>query len=520
MHKIKLFCIIFFLIIEYSAVSAQTLREAVRQALMIHPEILLNRAQTSSAKQGISEAQGAYYPKFDINSAYGSEWTRSPFTIDLAGETTTTLRRQEFNVALVQHIYAGGAITGEVDRNIFIFQSQDFKTLSVINEIAMGVAEAYLNILLQDELVRVAESNLAEHHRLLKLIQERGKAGIARAAELDQAESRYSLAEANVISAKGNLREAMVHYRKLVGSWPDNLVSPMVPSDEDLPQTVDLAIKEGFDNHPLIKSACEDIKQAKAQRKISNAPFLPKVDAVFTASRNRNLDGIPGPNYDNVGLIRVSYNVFNGGGDLGHLKKTAYQVQEAFETRDKTMIELKEKIQLDYNAWYASRKRALVLADYVVSIAKTRIAYFEQFQIGQRTFLDLLNSQNETYRSKVDYLQSNKDEMEARYRILNGVGRLVLFFAKQKENDEYRPPLFTLPTVKLNPLKLKTVAANPSPLNSVAGQMIYPTGNTRIAPASVSLPFDMNQAPLISVIPTITSSVPAIRGTYNAPQQK
>ncbi len=56
----------------------------------------------------------------------------------------------------------------------------------------------------------------------------------------------------------------------------------------------------------------------------------------------------------------------------------------------------------------------MALSNYVVSIEKTKIAYFEQFQIGQRSFLDLLNSQNESYRSEVDYLQANKDEIDAR----------------------------------------------------------------------------------------------------------
>jgi adhesin transport system outer membrane protein len=56
----------------------------------------------------------------------------------------------------------------------------------------------------------------------------------------------------------------------------------------------------------------------------------------------------------------------------------------------------------------------VALSNYVVSIEKTKIAYFEQFQIGQRSFLDLLNSQNESYRSEVDYLQANKDEIDAR----------------------------------------------------------------------------------------------------------
>jgi adhesin transport system outer membrane protein len=277
MRTIKLFCVNFVFILGLNVASAQTLREAVQQAVSIHPEILLNRAQARAAQQGITEAQGAYYPKLDMDSSYGSEWTQSPFTRDLAGANSTTLMRREFNVAAIQNIYSGGAIVGEVDRNIFIFRSQDYKTLAVVNDIALDVTEAYFDVLLQHELVHIAETNLAEHRRLLNLIKERSMAGVARAAELDQADSRYSLAESNLYSAQGNQREAMVHFRKSVGSWPDNLVNPVIPSLDVLPKALDQAIREALEIHPRIKSAYEDIKQATAQRKISNAAFLPKV---------------------------------------------------------------------------------------------------------------------------------------------------------------------------------------------------------------------------------------------------
>ncbi len=514
---LRIFYIFFVLTIAVTPTSAQTLREAVQQAMVTHPEVLLNRAQTSSARQGIAEAQGGYYPQLDINSAYGSEWTESPFTRDLAGQNSTTLARQEFNVALVQNIYSGGAVVGEVDRNIFIFKSQDYKTMSVMNDITLAVTEAFLDVLLQQELVHIEGESVAEHRRLLNLIRERTSAGIARAAELDQAESRASLAEANLLSAQGNHREAMVHFRKLVGCWPENLDNPHIPSESFLPPTVEAAVLEGFHNHPTIKAAREDINQAMAQRKIAKAAFLPKFDAVFTASRNNNLDGVPGKNYDNVGLIRVSYNVFKGGGDVGHLKKTAYQVQEAFETRNKSMIDLKEKIQLDYNAWYANKNRAVALRDYVVSIAKTKVAYFEQFQIGQRSFLDLLNSVTEVNRAKAEYLRSKKDEIDARYRILASIGRLMYFFAKQSESDrdKYNLDLFGLP---------KTASPSPVPKQAAFGslnnQIIYPTGNTNVAPASIRLPDTTPEPPLTSVVPSIASVASPATVTLRQPARK
>lgn len=431
-----------------SFASATTLREAVERAINTHPSVMLSRSQTLAANAGIKQAKGAYYPQIDLMTAYGNAWNSSPFTFELAGDESNTLWRREFSVFFSQNIYAGGAIFEEVNRNIAIFKSLNYKTWNVINELTLDVSRAYIEVLFGEKLVQTAEINFAEHKRLVTLIRKRGEAGVARYAELDQGESRLALADSNLINARGILLEAKIRYRKLVGDWPENLLAPIIPKNDAFPENPEEAIREGLNNHPAVRSANEDIKQAVSQRKVVKASFYPKVDAEFSISRNQNLSGVPGHNNENLSMIRMHYNLFKGGGDYGRFRKAAFEVQEAFEARDQSMLDLREKIQLDYNAWEASKKRARVLYDYIVSIEKTRSSYFEQFQIGQRTFVDLLNSQNEVYRSKNDYLQASMEEIIARFRILNSMGRLVTFFAQQRPGEHYGSEIFVLPKIR------------------------------------------------------------------------
>lgn len=490
---------------------AVTLRDAVERAISTHPSVMMSRSQSLAAKEGIREAKGAYYPSVDLATAYGNEWTSSPFTRDLAGDESNTLWRREFSVSMTQNIYAGGAIFEEVNRNVALFKAQNYKTWSVINDLALEVADAYVEVLLRDRLVEIAEINFAEHQRLVNLIRQRGEAGVARFAELDQGESRLALADSNLINARGNSLEAKIRYRKLVGDWPEDLVAPLIPKNDNFPQEPEVAIREGLNNHPTVRSANEDIKQAVSQRKVMKAAFYPRVDAVVTISRNQNLDGVPGHNDENVSLLRMNYNLFKGGTDFGRFRKAAFQVQEAFETRDRSMIDLREKIQLDYNAWNASRKRAVVLYDYIVSIEKTRKSYFEQFQIGQRTFLDLLNSQNEVYRSKNDYLQASKDEISARYRILNSTGRLLDFFAKQREGHRYGSEIFIVPSVRESLEETFEIKDKPTEQAELDSEMVYPSGETKLPDIKVDLEDDLADKFISSDIESnYTSVIPVI----------
>jgi adhesin transport system outer membrane protein len=61
----------------------------------------------------------------------------------------------------------------------------------------------------------------------------------------------------------------------------------------------------------------------------------------------------------------------------------------------------------------------------VKSSDTTRAAYSSQFDIGQRTLLDLLDSENEFFTARSTYTNGKFIELGARYRILNAMGQLL-----------------------------------------------------------------------------------------------
>ena len=52
-------------------------------------------------------------------------------------------------------------------------------------------------------------------------------------------------------------------------------------------------------------------------------------------------------------------------------------------------------------------------------------AYREQFKLGQRTLLDLLDTENEHFSSTRQYIEAKYDYYESQYRILNSMGVLL-----------------------------------------------------------------------------------------------
>ncbi|CZG09801.1 TolC family outer membrane protein [Legionella pneumophila] len=410
-----------------SYATADTLYEAVQYGMIANPDILLNTAKGLSAKQAIDKAKGGLYPSIDVTGGFGRQRSVNPTSAAIDDTPSTTLNIVESAVELRQRLFAGGGIINEVKRNQYLTEAQKWKTQGIAEDLALEITKNYFAVLLHERLYAYSIENLKAHKAVFKMIKERATAGITRTAEVDQANARLALAEANKISALADLQEVKINYAKTVGKWPENLQVPHVPARKSLPNNLARIIEKGLDNHPTVKSSYADIKEAKAQYDVARAAYYPEVNLVLNSSKNKNLGGLIGPNDSDTVAVRMNYNAFRGGADAARIRETAYQVQEAYETKNRTLLELKETIRLAWNAYVASALRIQPLKQHVTASRKTRTAYQDEFKVGKRTLLDLLDSQNEYYQSQIELARAENDEILSRYRILNGMGCLLKY---------------------------------------------------------------------------------------------
>ncbi|HAT8371038.1 TPA: TolC family outer membrane protein [Legionella pneumophila] len=410
-----------------SYATGDTLYEAVQYGMIANPDILLNTAKGLSAKQAIDKAKGGLYPSIDVTGGFGRQRSVNPTSAAIDDTPSTTLNIVESAVELRQRLFAGGGIINEVKRNQYLTEAQKWKTQGIAEDLALEITKNYFAVLLHERLYAYSIENLKAHKAVFKMIKERADAGITRTAEVDQANARLALAEANKISALADLQEVKINYAKTVGKWPENLQMPHVPARKSLPNNLARIIEKGLDNHPTVKSSYADIKEAKAQYDVARAAYYPEVNLVLNSSKNKNLGGLIGPNDSDTVAVRMNYNAFRGGADAARIRETAYQVQEAYETKNRTLLELKETIRLAWNAYVASALRIQPLKQHVTASRKTRTAYQDEFKVGKRTLLDLLDSQNEYYQSQIELARAENDEILSRYRILNGMGCLLKY---------------------------------------------------------------------------------------------
>ena len=140
---------------------------------------------------------------------------------------------------------------------------------------------------------------------------------------------------------------------------------------------------------------------------------------------NEDIDGVEGTNEDWVIALRLRYNLYRGGADVARKNQTAELIGEAQQIRATTKRQVEEGLRLSWSAYTFTSQQIEFLTTYVNSVVATREAYQKQFNIGRRSLLDLLNTENEVLDAKSNYLNADYDRLLARYRVVQAEGSLT-----------------------------------------------------------------------------------------------
>ena len=406
-----------------SFVQAQTLPQAMQQALDVHPEIQAGVNARIAADYQLRAAKGGYLPRVDLNAGYGREGTDSSSTRARGGHWDT-LNRGESSLRLQQMVFDGFATSSEVGRQQATVNSRAFSLLGTSERTALTVAQVYLDVLTRREFVRLAEDNLRNHERIYDQIKLRTQRGVGSGADLDQAEARLAQARNNVITEQTNLADAQTNYLSAVGQEADQLERP--PSFMALlPADLNEARRQMLDNSPILRSAESDIAAAEKQYEAAKSSFYLRFDAELGRNADNNIDGDASHNNGWEAMLRMRFNLYAGGSNKAELESKSYQSNQALDIRNNALRQLNEELGLAWNAMNNANAQVPIAQQYVDHSSKVRGAYQKQFSLGERTLLDLLDSENELFTASRRLEEIKNVQLFTQYRIKATMGELL-----------------------------------------------------------------------------------------------
>ncbi|WP_421682629.1 TolC family outer membrane protein [Stutzerimonas urumqiensis] len=406
------------------AAHAQSLQEAMRSALESHPEIHAGVHARLAAEAELSAAKGGYLPRIDAVGGYGREGTDNPSGRADGEHDYETLTRSEASLNLEQMLFDGFATSSEVKRNRAVVNSRALELLGNSERTALEVAQVYLDVLRRQALVRLAEENLRSHERIFDQISLRSQRGVGRMADLDQAEARLAQARNNLLTEQTNLDDARINFISVVGEPPQGLAAP-APVVAELPESFEQARDKMLAGNPQLRSAEADVNAAEAQVAAAKSAFYPRFALELSTGANNNIDGVRGHENEWQAMVRMRYNLFAGGSNKAELLARSYQANQALDIRNNALRLLTEELGLAWNALSNARQQLPVAQEYVDRSARVRDSYQQQFTLGERTLLDLLDSENELFTAARRLEDVRFTEALTQYRIKAVTGSLL-----------------------------------------------------------------------------------------------
>ena len=411
--------------------SAQsTLKDVAQRAVLNSPEVTSKWHSYKAADEEVGVARGGYFPRVDLTAGSGRENLRQPSAAD------RDYTRSGYMLSLNQMLFDGFATRNEVRRLDKAKLVRYYELLDASENVALEAGRAYLDVLRYRHLVDLAKDNYVQHKATHDQIQRRTQSGVGRRVDLEQAGSRLALAEINLVTESANLHDVTARFQRLVGAQPEPaIVAPTLVSTA-FPGQAKLALDTLHKKNPALLAATENIEAAQYEINTRRAAYSPKLDFRARTDQTKNYLGDTGQRDYKVAELVVSWNLFNGGSDRAREKQTIEKKNLAFDLREKACRDTRQTLLIAYNDVLRLKEQSLHHARQVALLEKTRNAYRDQFNIGQRTLLDLLDTENELLSARRSAANADTDLSLAYLRTYAGMGTLLEYLGLQRLDAE------------------------------------------------------------------------------------
>ena len=406
----------------------QTLKDSAQKALLTNPEVQAKWHSFQATNSSKQAAFGAYLPNVTLSADAGRDSRDNRIG-------KSELNRSATALSLNQMIYDGFLTSNQVKQLDHLKRVRFFELQDTSEIITLEVVRAYADVIRFRKLVSLAEENYVRHRAVFEQIQAKSKAGVSRRVDLEQISGRLALAEANLVTETSNLHDVSARFQRLVCSMPAADLQNLSSLTNGIPTNISGALNTAFTSHPGLMASIENIESVNSGLQSRRSAYQPRLDFKARAERGNNIDFVSGRTNNNSAEFVMSWNLFNGGSDKARVQEAADQLNLARDLRDKTCRDIRQTLAIAYNDTRKLTDQLNFLDQHQLSIEKARDAYRQQFDIGQRSLLDLLDTENELYQAKRTFSNAEIDLFFAYARTQAGMGKLFSALGLARRDD-------------------------------------------------------------------------------------
>ena len=398
-----------------SRLSEINLVDAVQIAVKRNPSIGQAISTMAAQNSNIDVAKSQYYPQISGGISTGGNLASS----EQRG-------RQMFTISASQLLYDFGQVKSNVTSQEARLQLQQANVLVSIDSIATETAATIVNIERYKKLVAIAEQQVKGLQRILGITELRAQAGISSQADPVQARSYVESAQSALIAQRSLLRQNQQRLTVLLGfdsmgkSWtiPENLV-----------EVSDLYKEPDFNMIPNMLAAQAEVEVAKADKKrtdLSRYPTLSLVGSVSQAVNGTNPNNNKDDGFYSSVALEANTKLYQGGAISAQIRSAGFAEEAAKSKVNSVYLDVMDNVKITRENIENKQEQIKVLRARQITSVKTRELYQEQYKLGTRSALDLLNAEQA--------IHSSANELEnARYDIYSSLVQYISTTGKTRD---------------------------------------------------------------------------------------
>lgn len=406
-----------------SVAHSETLAGALARAYQHNPELNAARAGLRATDESVPQALSGYRPS--INAEASATYTRAYSRLDGIPNGTSNTRTQSLGVSVVQPLFRGFRTQNAVAQAEAGVAAARAGLQNTEQNIFVSATQAYMDVLADRAILALRQQNVGFLEEQVRASQARFDVGEGTRTDIAQANARRAFALAQVSAAQAALTGSNAVYRQVIGTDPGRLVTPS-PFSSGMPGTLQGALDDALSTHPAIVAARAQVDVAQSAVAIAEGELLPTLNLEGSAGRSWSDGGMNpgGPNDQFAATLRLSVPIYQGGRVTSSIRQSIETVGQRRLELDVTREQVRAAIYSSFGGLEAARAQ-IQSSQAQVSAAQVALSgIVEERRVGQRTTLDVLNTQEEVISARITEVNARRDLVVASYSLASALGRL------------------------------------------------------------------------------------------------
>ncbi|MGD0421096.1 MAG: TolC family outer membrane protein [Xanthobacteraceae bacterium] len=413
--------------------AAETMESALARAYQANPQLNAQRAIVRQNDEGVSQALSGYRPTLSATASVAEQYTNitgviPPLPPNLPNGVSYTVKgyTNPYSVGVngAQTLFNGEQTANKV-RKAESQVSAARETMRMMEEsVLLSAATAYMDMSRDAANLEVQQNNIRVLQRTLRDTQNRFSAGQVTATDVAQAEAQLAAGEANLHAAESTLMTTRANYRRLIGVEAGNL-TPASPVDRLAPNNLNAAIAVGTAENPSVTAALYGVDVAQLQVKIAEGALWPTL-ALQGSVQQQTYSNILTPNlFLGTVMLNLSVPIYQGGAEYSAIRLDKETVGQQRLNVDQVRDQTRANVVQAWGQLQAAKAEVEAAIRQNDASERALNGVRNEAGAGQRTTLDVLNSEQALVNARVSLIVAQHDRVVASYSLLSAVGRLT-----------------------------------------------------------------------------------------------